>query len=230
MNPTAQNSADMHVLIVDDHPSLVWGLQKVMESAGPGIVLAGSANCRRLAIEALHKTRVDIVLLDVELGPDCGIDMIPEIRAAHARVLILSGTTDTEIRRRAIVAGASGFVPKSAPVETILAALRHVHSGNFWLQSEDMESILGVAARQPRAGSPGRSGPERDELTPAERKVVAAVVTRRSSPNKVIADALHISTHTLRNHLASVYSKLDLHSRLDLVFYAREKRLDQSVD
>ena len=72
-----------------------------------------------------------------------------------------------------------------------------------------------------------RSGRAADELTPAERKVIGAVAQYPSSPNKIIADALHISGHTLRNHLASIYAKLGVRRRLDLVFYVRDHPLDR---
>jgi DNA-binding CsgD family transcriptional regulator len=67
--------------------------------------------------------------------------------------------------------------------------------------------------------------PDARTLTPAERKVVSAVVRHRSAPNKVIAAALNISEHTLRNHLSTIYSKLDIHRRVDLVMYAVERKL-----
>ena len=76
--------------------------------------------------------------------------------------------------------------------------------------------------------APTRSAPSADDaLTPAERKVIVEVVRHKSSPNKVIADALGISGHTLRNHLASIYDKLAFNRRLDLVLYAIERKLDQ---
>ncbi|MCI3952856.1 MAG: regulatory protein, partial [Burkholderiales bacterium] len=61
----------------------------------------------------------------------------------------------------------------------------------------------------------------------AERKIVAAVVHQRSAPNKVIAATLHISEHTLRNHLSAIYGKLGVNRRVDLVLYAMEHRLAQ---
>jgi DNA-binding CsgD family transcriptional regulator len=82
-----------------------------------------------------------------------------------------------------------------------------------------------------RGSSGGRSSGTRAKrvaaLTVAERKIVAAVVHQRSAPNKVIAAALHISEHTLRNHLSTIYGKLGVNRRVDLVLYAMEHRLAQ---
>ena len=72
----------------------------------------------------------------------------------------------------------------------------------------------------------GRGASADSTLTATERKIIAAVTKHKGSPNKTIAAALHISSHTLRNHLASIYEKLGVHKRVDLVFYALENGLD----
>jgi DNA-binding NarL/FixJ family response regulator len=69
--------------------------------------------------------------------------------------------------------------------------------------------------------------PAHASLTAAERKVVAAVVRQKSAPNKVIAEALHLSEHTLRNHLSSIYGKLGINKRIELVLHAMEHPLAQ---
>lgn len=122
--------------------------------------------------------------------------------------------------------GARGFVHKSEPAEVILKAIAHVHAGEVWLD----RATVGKVFTSFSGGGPRRCGEARDSrdaLTPAERRVIAQVVRHKSAPNKVIADALGISTHTLRNHLASIYGKLSLNRRLDLVLYAIERKLDR---
>lgn len=217
MRTCASTEGPIRVLIVDDHPSMLWGLRKLVESAAPRLALAGTAVNRSVGEALLERCHIDVVLLDIELGDDCGIDLLPAIVRHGARAIMLSATRGPEVRRRAMLAGARGYLHKSSDTEAILTAIEQVHAGRLWMADEDMACLL--------AEPPAAAGRGPDELTPAERKVVAAVVTRRGSPNKVIADALHISTHTLRNHLASVYSKLGLHSRMDLVFYAKDRRI-----
>ena len=216
------------VLVVDDHPSILWGLQKVIESAAPAMRMVGKASSRAEAVSAVRDSKPDVILLDIDLGPESGIDCIPDLKAAGpVRVIMLSGARDSEVRKRSVLAGACGFVHKSAQAQNIIDAILHVHAGRIWLESEDVAHALTSMARSDRRPGGGHERRCTDELTPAELRIVAAVVKLRSAPNKVIADALHISGHTLRNHLASVYGKLGLRSRLDLVFYAKEHQLDR---
>lgn len=123
------------------------------------------------------------------------------------------------------MAGASGLVHKCEPAEVILKAIQHVHAGELWL---DRATIGRVFASLSGGAARGNAAGPYESLTPAELRVMLEVLRQKSAPNKVIADALHISAHTLRNHLASIYGKLGLKRRLDLVLYALERRLDRS--
>jgi two-component system nitrate/nitrite response regulator NarL len=99
-----------------------------------------------------------------------------------------------------------------------------VHAGEPWLDRSAMGIVLQTLSRQQgRQSEP----PPHATLTAAERKVVAAVVRQRSAPNQVIAAALHLSEHTLRNHLSSIYGKLGINKRVNLVLHAIEHWLVQ---
>ena len=125
-----------------------------------------------------------------------------------------------------MVAGASGFVCKSEPAEVILRAIECVQRGEIWLNRSTTAKVMASFWERGR-GESTRS--HHAALTSAERKVIAAVTRHKELPNKVIADALHISAHTLRNHLAAIYEKLGVHKRVELVFYAMENGLDVEV-
>ena len=205
------------VLIVDDHRSVLWGLAKLIDSAGPPLELVATASSAADALAALREHRPDIVLLDLMLGADSSCDLVPELRRAGASVLIVSGTADRALQERAVMNGASGFVHKSEPAEVILAAVARVRAGGVWLDGASVARMFSATCR-------ARHDPL-DSLTPAERNVIVEVVRHKSKPNKVIAGALGISSHTLRNHLASIYDKLALNRRLDLVLFALERNL-----
>jgi two-component system nitrate/nitrite response regulator NarL len=212
----------IRVLLVDDHRSVLWGLGKLIEAARPQLELAESATCRREALAALDRRCPDIVLLDLDLGGECGIDLVPQLRArAGVQVIILTGLRDRETCDRAVLAGARGMVHKTESAEVVLKAIVRVHAGELWLDRATVGKLF-HAPQNPQADRPLDG---QHALTPAERRIVAAVVRHKGAPNKVIADALHLSEHTLRNHLASIYSKLDVHNRLDLVLYAMEHGL-----
>lgn len=211
----------IRVLLVDDHRSVLWGLAKLIESARPTLELAAVATCHSEALLAAEKHRPHVVLLDLDLGGQSGFDLIPQL-ASQAAVLILTGLRDPAALQRAVVEGARGVIHKSESAELILKAIERVHAGEPWLERTALGKVLQILSR--RSGNQNEQ-PSHATLTPAERKVVAAVARQPSAPNKVIAAALHISEHTFRNHLTAIYGKLGISKRVDLVLHAMEHRL-----
>ena len=211
----------IRVLLVDDHRSVLWGLGKLIESASPQMKLAGTVTCQRDALVAVKKYAPDIVLLDLDLGEESGLDLVSKLCGA-SHVLILTGSRDAEAHQRAMLAGARGILHKAEPAEMILKAIARVHAGELWLDRSALGRLLSALSR--RAAETKQSSPH-STLTAAERKVVAAVIRHKGLPNKVVATFLHLSEHTLRNHLASIYSKLGIHRRVDLVLYGIEHKL-----
>ena len=219
---TAAPTAPIRVLLVDDHRTVLWGLAKLIESGQPQLRLAGTATSRAEALRAVHECAPDVVLLDWHIGEERGGDVLQELgRHRGVRAIVLSGVLDEAVAEQAVRAGACGLIHKSEPAEVILNAIARVHEGALWVDRSTLGRLVGRP--EPRT-TPAAS------LTRAERRVVAAVVRHRSAPSKAIADALCISAHTLRNHLASIYDKLGVPRRLDLVLYALEHRLDRDPD
>ena len=213
----------IRVLLVDHHRCVLWGLAKLIESARPELELADIATCHSEALAAMEKHRPHVVLLDLELGTESGFDLLPHL-TSQAAVLILTGVRDSAAHERAVVAGARGVIHKSEPAEMILKAVARVHAGEPWLDRAVIGRVLQTLSRRQRAQS---EQPAHANLTAAERKVVAAVVRQKSAPNKVIAEALHLSEHTLRNHLSSIYGKLGISKRIELVLHTMEHPLAQ---
>jgi two-component system nitrate/nitrite response regulator NarL len=208
------------VLLVDDHRLVLWGLGKLIETARPQIELADIATCQNEALAAMQKHQPDVVLLDLDLGRESGLDLVPQL-ARQAAVIILTGLRDAASRERAILAGARGVVHKAEPAAVILKAIVHVHAGELWLDRSAVGKLLHTMSSTRQKGAQAKSAAH-SSLTTAERKVLAAVVRHKSAPNKVIAAGLHISEYTLRNHLSAIYGKLGVNGRLALVFHAME--------
>lgn len=224
----SKRPAAIRILLVDDHRSVLWGLAKLIESAA-GLELVATCSCVDSAAAALRERQPDVVLLDLDLGEGSGrgLEHVTELsRHGAAKIIVLTGLRDPQLQEQAVLRGARGFVHKSEPAEVILKAIAHVHAGEVWLDRATVGKVFSsFSAVRPRLMGGPRDG--RDALTPGERKVIAQVVRHKSAPNKIIADALGISTHTLRNHLASIYGKLSLNRRLDLVLYAIDRKLDR---
>jgi len=222
------SNAPIRIMLVDDHKTLLWGLEKLIESAGPGMRIVAKATSSDEALAQIATCQADVVLIDLDFSDVDGLELLSELRAlCPARFIVLVGERDPKHHHQALAAGAAGLLLRSEPVESVLQAIVRVHAGQVWVQPATMAAAL-AAALASLGGVSNRTDcdePCAVRLTSAERRIVAAVVRNKAMPNKAIARTLHISSHTLRNHLASIYSKLELHSRLDLVLYALENPL-----
>jgi len=223
----APDTKPIRVFLLDDHRSILWGLEKLIESATPAMRVVGSATNCGDALKLLAGAAPDVILLDMDLGAENGLDAIPQLMAeSAARILILTGLRDKTLLDQAVLAGAYGVVEKEATAETILTAIARVHEGQLWL---DRATTGRIFVEFSRAGAASAADPEQQgiaTLTNREREIIAATVTHVGATAKVIAAELLMSEHTLRNHLTSIYDKLGVVNRLGLFAYAHQHGLD----
>lgn len=221
-NPTARS---IRVLVLAE-PLVAWGLERLVQTAHPRMEIAGS--CQKLpdAVAQLQRQPADVVLADLDGG--VGVDGVTELFAAsHARILAISGARDLALYDGAVLAGARGVLNKSDPPSQLLKAIDKVHDGELWVDRAATSRIFMELARQKAAKD---RHPEHDRivtLTRRERQSIAALASDANAPTKVIAARLHISEHTLRNHLTSIYGKLGLANRLALYAYAHRHGLTE---
>ena len=221
----------IRVLLIDDHRSVLWGLEKLINSQEPKMQVIGKFTSFAEAFPELEKLSPDIILLDLDLGTEQGIDIIPKLVAiTKAKILVLTGSRDAELHDRTIIAGAKGVLEKEKPAETILTAIERVHEGQIWLNQARIGRIILELCRKKsdEDNSPDRKKIE--SLTARERNIILAVTGRAGATGNEIAKKLHISESTLRNHLSSIYSKLGLTNRLELWDYAHKNGLSNASD
>lgn len=210
----------IRILLVDDHQSFLWGLVKLIESDGPGMKVIGTASDMTEALLIAEREHPDIILLDIDLQGESSLDsMSALLKISTAPVLILTGARDTETRDRAILSGARGIVQKEDSADAILKAIKSVHRGEIWLDRTSTGRIFSKLLNP----LDGEASPEKikiGSLTPREREIIEVIITHGRSTNKEIANHLNMSEHTLRNHLTSIYGKLEVENRLELVMYS----------
>jgi DNA-binding NarL/FixJ family response regulator len=169
----------------------------------------------------LDDVKPDIILLDLDLGGESGINSVQALIAkSGAKVLVLTGSRDASLHDSAVLAGAVGVVEKGEPAETILKAIQKVHEGEIWLDRTATGRIFLELSRSKSAGALNPEQRKIASLTPRERQIVAEIGSDAAASSRIIAERLHISEHTLRNHIASIYEKLEVSSRLELFAYA----------
>ena len=215
-------------MLVDDHRSVLWGLEKLIESEKPRMIVVGKAtNCAE-AFNLIGKAQPDVILLDIDLGGENGLEAIPELIAkSKARVLVLTGLRDPSIHNSAILAGARGVVEKEDTAETILKAIEKVHQGELWLDRITAGRIFVELSRNSASQETDPVRLRISSLTARERQIVSELASDAGASIKTIADKLHISEHTLRNHLTSIYEKLGVVNRIELFAYANKHGINK---
>ena len=207
----------IRVLVVDDHAVVRTGLRRVLDAEPDIETVAEAATAERAVFEALdHKP--DIVLLDVMMPGESGIEGLPALLQAvpDARVLILSMQDDPRYVREAFQAGASGYVLKEAADSEVVAAVRAVAAGERYVHPA-------LGARLIAAEAEERKRAEVDPLSEREREVLRLLALGHT--NQEIAKLLYISVRTAETHRAHVMQKLGLASRAELVRYALSEGL-----
>lgn len=227
--PSAQAVArPIRVMLADDHGVMLWGLRQLIESAGPSMEVVGTATTCNELVTHTALAQTDVVLLDLSLRDANALDCVPGlVNNAGVKVLVLTGETNPARHRDAVMRGARGIVLKSDPTENVLRAIERVHAGEVWLDGSLMSILLGgIPGITSKRGALAEELSRRhDSLTAKEREVVQAMVQHRGAKGLVVADALGMSAHTLRNHLTVIYSKLGVQGKLNLYAYAIEQGL-----
>jgi len=210
----------IRILLIDDHQSFLWGMVKLIESDSSNMQVIGTASDIAEALAILEREQPDVILLDIDLHGVNSLDSMPLLlNATSAVVLILTGVRDAETHERAVLAGARGVAQKESSAEMILKAIRKVHEGEIWLDRATTARVFTKLLNH----SNNQTSPEATKiasLTSREREIIDVMIKQGHSTNKQIAVHLNMSEHTLRNHLSSIYSKLEVENRLELVMYA----------
>lgn len=207
----------IRLLLVDDHPVVRTGLRGMFETDA-GFVVAGEAANGAEAVELVRAVRPDVVLMDLQMPVVDGVEAIRRIRALPAPPPVLVLTTyDSDVQiLRAVEAGASGYLLKDTPRETLFEAVRSAAAGGSPLAPT-------VAARL--LGRLGPGSPARGEGTLTVRELEVVRLVARGASNREIARDLRISEATVKTHLLKIFEKLGVADRTSAVTTAMERGL-----
>lgn len=217
-DPEAESGV-MRIMLVDDHSSFREPLA-FMLGREPGVEVVAQAGSLAEAREILadEKLAAEIALVDLDLPDGSGVDLIGllgETRPGTAP-LVLSAFSDRGRIVRAIEAGASGILHKSASIAEIVEAVRRLGSGETLLSQQEVVEALWTVARE-RAEN-HEASIMIGRLTPREREVLQAIAEGWS--DKMIADRLYMGVGTVRTHITSILQKLEVKSRLQALLFA----------
>jgi len=202
----------IRVLIVDDHAVVRTGIRLLLGQE-PDIEPVGEAGTGREAIFEARSLKPDVILMDVVMPDQTGLEALPTLLHEHpeTKVLLLSMQDDPRYVREAFSAGASGYVLKEAADAEVVSAIREVAAGGRYVHPE-------LGARLVAAETEAMRKAEDDPLSEREREVLTLLA--RGYTNQEIAKQLYISVRTAETHRAHVMQKLRLATRAELVSYA----------
>jgi DNA-binding NarL/FixJ family response regulator len=205
----------LRVLLVEDHATVREAIATAFEHDA-GFEIAGQASTLAEAREQLRD--VDVAVVDLGLPDGYGADLVAELRRVNprAQTLVLSASLDRVEIARAVENGAAAVLHKTVPFEEVVHAVRRLRAGETLIPVAEATDLLLVAGRQRRLEEADRSAIA--QLTPREREVLQLLAEGRDSQR--IADSLFISLRTERNHVASILSKLGVHSQLQALVFA----------
>ena len=212
----------VRVLLVDDHAVVRAGLHMLL-AADREIEIVGEAENGAEGLRLARELVPDVVLMDISMPDMNGIEATRRIKAICPDIAVLALTMheDDQYFFEMLAAGASGYVPKRAAPNDLMAAIHALaHGGVYLFPSVARLLVRDYLQRSEPEGPTGRSF---DVLTDREREVLILIAQGRS--NQEIADQLVISIKTVNRHRENIMAKLNLHSRVELVHYAIEKGL-----
>lgn len=210
----ADPAAKIRVLLVDDHTVVRQGLRMVM-SLEDDLEVVGEAADGREAVEAAREHAPDVVLMDLLMPVMNGVEAIRAIKEAHPEIEVVALTSVLEDRMviDAVEAGAAGYLLKETGPETLFDAIRAAHRGEVRLDPRAQKRLVREV----------RTPTMRESLTPRETDTLRWVA--KGLANKEIAAELGVSEVTVKTHVSSILSKLNLQSRTQAALFALKEGL-----
>lgn len=212
------SAAPIRIVVIDHYPLVRAGLVALLERQA-AFQIVGEAGDAAEACAVVARALPDIVLLEPDGICDEECCLIAQIHSAapRARLLLVTQANDTRLQQRWVQLGAMGIVLKDQTAEMLLKAIHKVYAGEAWLERSMIASVITQFAR----GQDTAETPEQARialLSPRERAVIELI--GKGMKNKEVAEQLAVSEFTVRHHLTSIFSKLQVNDRLELIIFA----------
>jgi DNA-binding NarL/FixJ family response regulator len=216
------------IVILDNQTLVRAGLKHIIESQ-PGMEVVGEAGNPNEGLDLIAAQKPDIILLELYPPVGLSLEVIPDLIKSwkKACIILVTNSDDREIYLQAVRNGVLGIVLKTQPPEVLLKAIRKIYSGEVWIERSLIANLVTSNAQGPQEYA---EDPERKriaELSDRERQIILLI--GRGLKNQQIADNLFISESTVRHHLTSIYCKLGVSDRLELLVLAHRSGLTKSL-
>ena len=212
-------------MLIGDYSIFRSALRMLLET-DRRLRVVGEAAQVESAADIISEERPDLIVVDL---PDFGgHDLLPFVQKFRVPTLVLVGQHDVEIYQRCLSIGVKGLVLKEVSADMLFKAIEKIHSGEIWFDRTIMGETIRQLVVEKQFKREYPNAEVVDMLTQRERQVVELIC--KGMKNKGIAERLLITETTVRHHLTSVFSKLDISSRLELVIYAFRQNISTATN
>ena len=214
----------MNVVLVDDHALVRAGISNLINQLG-GFVVVGEASTRMDAMELVRQLRPHIVVADITLGEESGLDLLEPIRQASpaTRVIILSMHASEELVAEALRRGAASYLLKESAPSELEIALQAVGRGDSYLSPSVSKKMIERFVRPPTVAPKAL-----DMLTARQQQILTMIASRKST--KEIAYELDLSEKTIAAHRAQIMERTGVRDLVGLVLFAVKHGLVQKPE
>jgi len=212
-------TSDVRIVLIHHHELFRAGIRSLLQGR-EGFKVVGEAAGESDGIEIVKREQPDITLLGTDVDEGKGLELLPRIFAAAeaTRVLILSDSASPELQSQAIRHGAIGVVSKDKPADVLIKAIERVHAGEAWVDRSTFAAVLGDLSPAKRSRRQDPTEAKIASISAREREVIRLAGEGLNA--RQMAERLFISEVTVHHHLTSIYSKLEVAGRFELLIFA----------
>jgi DNA-binding NarL/FixJ family response regulator len=205
----------IRIVLADDHQLFRDGMKAMLQATGE-VEVVGEASHGAVLLTVLAAQTPDIVLLDISMPPDSGIDLLPTVKARFPAVkcIMLTMHSDVQYVLRSLRQGADGYLLKDTDEEELKTAIREVYAGNKYFKNKISDLIVANLSGEP---SP--------ETLLSEREIQIVRLVAEGKITKEIADQLFVSVRTVETHRSRIMKKLGVANTAEMIRLAYEKKL-----
>jgi len=220
MSVLRDESGVTRVVVADDHKIVLEGLVALLQDQ-PNMEVVGEATAGRSALEVIRKTRPDVALLDITMPELTGLEITRQLaeELPDVKVLVLTMHDEEAFLFEALQAGASGYILKGASSDELIFAIEEVVRGGAYITPQLAKGLVDQALHERSTAASAFEEP----LTEREEEVLSLIA--EGLTNKEIAGRMVVSLNTVKTHRLHLYQKLGLHTRSELVAFARQHGL-----
>ncbi|MEM9772962.1 MAG: response regulator transcription factor [Chloroflexota bacterium] len=204
------NNRPIRVLMIDDHPVVRKGIRSLISNYDQ-VKVIGEANDAAEGLHLLNDLKPDVILLDIRLPDQLGLDLLPTIKETdpNVKVLVLTSFDDEEYVTQALKAGAEGYILKNATDDSLIHSIQAAYKGDRVLSSAALDIVLNNLG--------GESPPSRHQINLDADEIKILTLLAAGAANHEVSDSLYVSSTTLKRKIRKIQEKMGVQSRVQAV-------------